>query len=72
MPDQLNIALLGASGFVGAELLQFCIKHPNIKIQSLSANTFAGQDIQVNGNKGTEGDTKTCCQSVGNQPKQIC
>ena len=47
MPDKLNIVILGASGFVGAELIQFCLNHPNIEIQALSANSSAGQDIKI-------------------------
>ena len=49
MPDQLNVSILGASGFVGTELIQFCFNHPNINIQSLSANSVAGQDVKIEG-----------------------
>ena len=40
-----NIAILGASGFVGNELINMCINHPEINIVGLSANTSAGEKI---------------------------
>ena len=40
-----NIAILGASGFVGNELINMCINHPDINIVGLSANMSAGEKI---------------------------
>ena len=40
-----NIVILGASGFVGKELINMCINHPEINIIGLSANMSAGEKI---------------------------
>jgi len=45
--DTINISILGASGFVGAELIKLCLNHPNINISSMSANNQAGQKIKI-------------------------
>ncbi len=42
-----NIAILGASGFVGNELISMCINHPEINIAGLSANRSAGEQINL-------------------------
>ena len=47
MSDIINISILGASGFVGAELIKLCLNHPNINISSMSANSQAGQKIKI-------------------------
>ena len=40
-----NIVILGASGFVGNELINMCVNHPEINIIGLSANMSAGEKI---------------------------
>ena len=40
-----NIVILGASGFVGNELINMSINHPEINIVGLSANMSAGEKI---------------------------
>ena len=47
MSDAINISILGASGFVGAELIKLCLNHPKINISSMSANSQAGQKIKI-------------------------
>ena len=42
-----NIVILGASGFVGNELINMCINHPEINIVGLSANMSAGEKINL-------------------------
>ena len=42
-----NIVILGASGFVGNELINMCINHPEIDIAGLSANMSAGERINL-------------------------
>ena len=43
-----NTVILGASGFVGNELINMCINHPEINIVGISANTSAGEKINFN------------------------
>jgi N-acetyl-gamma-glutamyl-phosphate reductase len=38
-----NVAILGASGYTGAELIRLIATHPDFKIAALSANAKAGQ-----------------------------
>ena len=45
MTSVLNIAILGASGYTGAELIRLCLQHPHVHIAALSANTYAGQNM---------------------------
>ncbi len=45
MAAKLKAALLGASGYTGADLLRLGLKHPSIEFVALSANTYAGQPL---------------------------
>lgn len=40
-----NIAILGASGYTGAELVRLIATHPNLRIKALAANSKAGQTM---------------------------
>ncbi len=41
----IRIAVLGASGYTGADLVRLALTHPDIEIAALSANAKAGQAI---------------------------
>jgi N-acetyl-gamma-glutamyl-phosphate reductase len=45
MNSKLRIAVLGASGYTGADLVRLAITHPQVEIVALSANTKAGQTM---------------------------
>jgi len=45
MADKTRIAVLGASGYTGAELLRLLIRHPQVEIVLLTADRRAGQHI---------------------------
>ena len=45
MENKINIAILGASGYTGAELIRLLGGHPHAKITALTADTQAGKDI---------------------------
>ncbi|MGR3270721.1 MAG: N-acetyl-gamma-glutamyl-phosphate reductase, partial [Thalassococcus profundi] len=38
-----NIAIIGASGYTGAELIRLIATHPTMRIAALAANSKAGQ-----------------------------
>ena len=40
---RLNTAILGASGYTGAEAVRFVLAHPKLRIQALTANRHAGK-----------------------------
>ncbi len=42
MPDKLRIAVLGASGYTGAEIVRLALGHPQIEIAALAAGARAG------------------------------
>ena len=42
----LNIAIAGATGYVGLELINILIKHPKINISYLCAHTSSGKSIK--------------------------
>lgn len=42
MSDRVNVAILGASGYTGAELLRFLLNHPKVRIAALTADRKAG------------------------------
>ena len=45
MKDSLNIAIAGATGYIGLELIKILSKHPKVKIVYLFANKSAGKSI---------------------------
>ena len=45
MKDSLNIAIAGATGYVGLELIKILSKHPRVKVLYLCANNSAGKKI---------------------------
>ena len=45
MKDSLKIAIAGATGYVGIELIKILSKHPKVKILYLCANKSAGKEI---------------------------
>ena len=45
MKDSLNIAIAGATGYVGIELIKILLKHPKAKIIYLCAQKSIGQSI---------------------------
>ena len=40
-----NVAILGASGYTGAELVRIIATHPNLRVVALSADRKAGQEM---------------------------
>ena len=45
MKDNIKIAVLGSTGYVGLELINILSKHPKVSIQALGSDTFPGKDI---------------------------
>ncbi len=45
MADVFDIAILGASGYTGAELVRLIATHPNLRIKALAAERKAGQEM---------------------------
>lgn len=47
MADKAKIAVLGASGYTGAELVRLLLRHPRAEIVLLTADRRAGQEMRV-------------------------
>ena len=43
--NKLNIAIIGASGYTGAELIRLLLNHPNANIVALTGDSQAGKEI---------------------------
>ena len=43
--QDLNVAILGASGYTGGELIRILVNHPNVKISHVTAERHAGKEI---------------------------
>ena len=41
----IKIGIIGATGYVGAELLRLLLSHPKVEVVALSSVSFVGQDI---------------------------
>jgi N-acetyl-gamma-glutamyl-phosphate reductase len=44
--NKLKIAIIGASGYTGAELIRILLNHPKVEIAALVANSNAGQKVE--------------------------
>ena len=47
MADRIRIGVLGASGYTGADLVRLAVRHPNIEIAALTANSHAGKPMEA-------------------------
>lgn len=43
--NKVRAAVVGASGYTGADLVRLALRHPNIELVALTANSHAGKDI---------------------------
>jgi N-acetyl-gamma-glutamyl-phosphate reductase len=42
---KIRIAVIGASGYTGADLIRLAARHPEIEVAALTANTYAGKEM---------------------------
>lgn len=40
-----KVGIIGATGYVGAELLRILLQHPNVEIAAISSHSFEGEEI---------------------------
>jgi N-acetyl-gamma-glutamyl-phosphate reductase len=45
--DAIRVAILGASGYTGAELLRVLLRHPRVRVVALTADRKAGEGIDT-------------------------
>ncbi len=46
MSKIFNVGVLGASGYTGSDLVRLAIRHPNIELTTLTANSHAGKPMR--------------------------
>ena len=59
----VKIGIIGATGYVGAELLRLLLSHPKVEVAALSSVSFAGQEIS-NVYKTFFNKTNLICESA--------
>jgi N-acetyl-gamma-glutamyl-phosphate reductase len=60
----VKIGIIGATGYVGAELLRLLLSHPKVEVAALSSVSFEGQEIS-NVYKNFLNKTNLICESAG-------
>ncbi len=45
MPDLVKVAIVGASGYSGRELLRLLLPHPHVKVVAVTSRTLAGKPL---------------------------
>jgi len=51
MSKYINVAVVGATGYIGLELIKLLIKHPKVKIKNICAQMAPIIDLVVNRDK---------------------
>ena len=46
MRESINVAIAGATGYIGLELINILKNHPKVKIRYLLSKNFAGKNIK--------------------------
>ena len=41
----LKVGIIGATGYVGAELLRLLLNHPKVKVEAISSVSYEGEEI---------------------------
>ena len=41
----LKVGIIGATGYVGAELIRLLLNHPKVKLEAISSVSYTGEDI---------------------------
>ncbi len=44
---KINVSVVGASGYVGGELLRLLLKHPKVNLKQATSETYQGQFIKI-------------------------
>ena len=47
MQEKTRIAVVGASGYTGADLVRLAVRHPHIEIKALTASSHAGKPMEA-------------------------
>ena len=71
MSGRVKVAVVGASGYTGEELLRVLLRHPNIELTAITSRQMAGQPLSsVLG--PSAGRTRLAFQNLGPQEVSAC
>ncbi len=45
MTQKIPVAIIGANGYTGIELVRLCLRHPNIKLAAITSRQYKGQAL---------------------------
>ena len=45
--EKIDVSIVGASGYVGGELLRLLLQHPNVNLKQATSETYNGQFIKT-------------------------
>ena len=71
MKDKFNIAVIGASGYSGEELLRLLFAHPNVDVKLVTSRQYAGQLLSTVYPRFTENDMLFLEPNVNDITKDI-
>ncbi|MBU1199260.1 MAG: N-acetyl-gamma-glutamyl-phosphate reductase [Nanoarchaeota archaeon] len=61
MTEKIRVSIVGASGYVGGELLRLLLQHPNAEVNQVTSERFAAKPVTViHPNLRTQTDLKFC------------
>ena len=46
MSTPVSIAILGASGYTGEELVRICVRHPGVKVAAVTSRQLKGKTLE--------------------------
>ena len=46
MKSPISIAILGASGYTGEELVRICVRHPGMKVTAVTSRQWKGKTLE--------------------------
>jgi N-acetyl-gamma-glutamyl-phosphate reductase len=59
MKSPISIAILGASGYTGEELVRICVRHPGMKVKAVTSRQWKGKTLEETlGIRGPAGEMK--------------
>jgi len=59
MKSPISIAILGASGYTGEELVRICVRHPGMKVTAVTSRQWKGKTLEETlGIRGPAGEMK--------------
>ena len=69
MAEKIRVAVVGASGYSGEELVRLLLKHPNVELTAITSRANAGKSIGEVYPRFAKSDLKFCNPEVSELAK---